>query len=404
MALGLNRIWVRFGLWITAAVLVTIATLALGMLGFAEYQYREFNQRLPNSVRAELDALQAQNLEDSPRALQIYSEYWEGDSLFGERWSLAIGLAISLPLGMAAGFWISRRITKPLASLMEVATRVQQGNLSSRAVKAGAHGEMAEMIDAFNGMVDSLESLESERLATAASISHELRTPLTVLQARLHAICDGVIDASPTEMHMLLSQVEHLGRLVGDLHTLSMADAGQLSLRKERVDLATLVSNVVDELRPHMQKQDMAVSLDLPMLDGDDSTDIRADADRLRQITSNLISNVLRHASSGRWLGVKVHTQSDEQGTPWVLLVVSDAGPGLADDLRSHPFQRFAQLPGKRRREGSGLGLSIVHALVVSQGGTVDASRSERGGTQFTVRFPHFAHANPRPALDKAAA
>ena len=59
MALGLNRIWVRFGLWITAAVLVTIATLALGMLGFAEYQYREFNQRLPTSVRAELDALQA---------------------------------------------------------------------------------------------------------------------------------------------------------------------------------------------------------------------------------------------------------------------------------------------------------------------------------------------------------
>ena len=111
MALGLNRIWVRFGLWITAAVLVTIATLALGMLGFAEYQYREFNQRLPTSVRAELDVLQAQNLEDSPRALQIYSEYWEGDSLFGERWSLAIGLAISLPLGMAAGFWISRRIT-----------------------------------------------------------------------------------------------------------------------------------------------------------------------------------------------------------------------------------------------------------------------------------------------------
>ena len=191
---------------------------------------------------------------------------------------------------------------------------------------------------------------------------------------------------------------------MGDLHTLSMADAGQLSLRKERVDLATLVSNVVDELRPHMQKQDMAVSLDLPMLDGDDSTDIRADADRLRQITSNLISNVLRHASSGRWLGVKVHTQSDEQGTPWVLLEVSDAGPGLADDLRSHPFQRFAQLPGKRRREGSGLGLSIVHALVVSQGGTVDASRSERGGAQFTVRFPHFAQANPRPVPDKAAA
>ena len=404
MALGLNRIWVRFGLGITAAVVVTIGALALGVIAFSQYQYREFNQRLPSSIRAELESLQAQNLEDSPRALQIYSEYWEGDSLFGERWSLAIGLAISLPLGMAAGFWISRRITKPLTSMGEVATRVKQGNLSSRAVKAGAHGEMAEMIDTFNGMVDSLETLESERLATAASISHELRTPLTVLQARLHAICDGVIDASPTEMQMLLSQVEHLGRLVGDLHTLSMADAGQLSLRKERVDLATLVGNVVEELRPHMQKQDMAVSLDLPVLDGDDSTDVRADADRLRQITSNLVSNVLRHASSGRWLGVKVYAQTDSQGAPWVVLEVSDAGPGLAADLRNHPFQRFAQLPGKRRREGSGLGLSIVKALVVSQGGSVEASWSERGGAQFTVRFPHFSQANSRPTQDRAAA
>lgn len=76
---------------------------------------------------------------------------------------------------------------------------------------------------------------------------------MTVLQARLHAICDGVIDSSQAEMKTLLAQVEHLGRLVGDLHTLSMADAGQLSLRKERIDLATLVGDVVEELHPQLQ-------------------------------------------------------------------------------------------------------------------------------------------------------
>ena len=252
MALGLNRIWVRFGLWITAACLLTIASLATSMLIFAEYQHQEFQRSLPASLRAELAALEARDLDNSPRALEIYSQYWQGDALFGESWSLLIGLAISLPFGMAAGFWISRRITSPLASMVEVSARVRQGNLGSRAVKGNAHGEMATMIDAFNGMVDSLEVLESERLATAASISHELRTPLTVLQARLHAICDGVIDASPAEMKTLLSQVEHLGRLVGDLHTLSMADAGQLSLRKERIDMAALVGDVLEELHPQL--------------------------------------------------------------------------------------------------------------------------------------------------------
>ena len=258
MALGLNRIWVRFGLWITAAVLLAIASLAIGVLAFSELQYREFYRHLPSPVRTELEALKSQDLEDSPRALQIYSEYWEGDRLFGEKWSLVIGLAVSLPFGMAVGFWISRRITSPLASMVEVAARVERGDLAARAVKGTAHGEMAEMIDAFNGMVDSLENLEAERLATAASISHELRTPLTVLQARLHAICDGVIDSDQAEMKTLLAQVEHLGRLVGDLHTLSMADAGQLSLRRERLDLATLVGEVVDELRPQLQQSAMA--------------------------------------------------------------------------------------------------------------------------------------------------
>ena len=67
---------------------------------------------------------------------------------------------------------------------------------------------------------------------------------------------------------------------------------------------------------------------------------------------------------------------------------ISDAGPGLPSELRAHPFQRFAQVPGKRRREGSGLGLSIVKALTLSQGGSVEADDSERGGARFTLRFP----------------
>ena len=333
MALGLNRIWVRFGLWITAAVLLAIASLAIGVLAFSELQYREFYRHLPSPVKNELETLKSQDLEDSPRALQIYSEYWEGDRLFGEKWSLVIGLAVSLPFGMAVGFWISRRITSPLASMVEVAARVERGDLASRAVKGNAHGEMAEM-------------------------------------------------------KTLLGQVEHLGRLVGDLHTLSMADAGQLSLRKERIDLAALVGDVVEDLHPQLQKLDMALSLDLPMQDGDGSTDIKADVDRLRQITTNLISNVLRHASSGHWLSIRVHTTSDHQNQSWVTLEVGDAGPGLAPEVQAHPFQRFVQAPGKRRREGSGLGLSIVKALVTSQGGTVSTGVSERGGALFTVRFP----------------
>ena len=75
MALGLNRIWVRFGLWITAAVLLAIASLAIGVWAFSELQYREFYRHLPSPIKVELETLKSHDLEDSPRALQIYSEY-----------------------------------------------------------------------------------------------------------------------------------------------------------------------------------------------------------------------------------------------------------------------------------------------------------------------------------------
>ena len=189
-------------------------------------------------------------------------------------------------------------------------------------------------------------------------------------------------------MNTLLSQVEHLGRLVDDLHTLSMDDAGQLSLQKQRIDLTLLVAETLDQLHPQLQQHGMQLDLSLPGPTDEGMTDIRADADRMRQILSNLVSNAMRHAASGAWLGVALTVESDIEGRAWTVLRISDAGPGLPSELRAHPFQRFAQVPGKRRREGSGLGLSIVKALTLSQGGSVEADDSERGGARFTLRFP----------------
>ena len=382
----LDRVWVRFGLWIAVTTFCTIALMAACLLVFDELQYRAFYNGMPESVRAEFDALRASGQNDSPRLRQIYGQYGDEELLFGESWSLAIGFALCLPFGLGVGFWVSRRITRPLTSMVEVSQRVSRGDYSARAVAGRTHGEMIEMIGAFNRMIDSMELLEDERRATAASISHELRTPLTILQARLRALCDGVIAPGEREYETLLEQVEHLGRMVGDLHTLSMADAGQLSLHPQRIDLNALVPQVLEQLRPQLEQGGMALELSLPLEEG--LADIRADGDRMRQIVSNLVNNALRHAAQGRWLGVRVDAEQDAQGRAWVVLRISDAGPGLPPELRQQPFQRFAQAPGKRRREGSGLGLSIVRALTEAQGGAVRLEDSERGGTCFALCFP----------------
>ena len=386
MARNLNRIWVRFGLWIAATVLSTIALLSACAWGFFNWQYSHFYQALPDAVRVELDDLTARDLEDSPRAVQIYGQYWRGDMFFGEQMSLLIGLIVCLPFGLVVGFWVSRYVTRPLASIVEVAQRVEQGDFSARAVAEGAHGEMGEVVHTFNTMVDSLQELEDERRATAASISHELRTPIAVLKARLHALCDGVITVDEAELVTLLSQTEHLGRLVDDLHTLSMADANQRSLEQERLNLGVVVAETLAQLQPQIAAANM--QLDLSLHSDDADSDIRADPVRMRQIITNLVSNALRYAGKGHWLGVTVQPVTGADGHALVELAVSDAGPGLPKELLAHPFQRFAVAPGKRRREGSGLGLSIIRVLTQVQGGTVHTDASPRGGARFTLRFP----------------
>lgn len=357
-----------------------MALLAVSVMVFSEIQYRDFYRALPVDIQHEIDDLRERDLEDSPRAMEIYSQYWHGDLLFGERWSLVVGLVICLPIGLVVGFLVSRVVTLPLASMAEVASHVAEGDFALRAQPGRYRDEMSATVGHFNQMIDSLERMAKERKATAASISHELRTPLAVLRARLHAICDGVIQADATEFRALLDQVEHLGRLVGDLHTLSMAEAGQLSLQEQALDLADLVREVVTS---HIARiADHGVELELTLPEGGHTAYVRGDPDRMRQILFNLIENVLAHAVDGHWLGVELSVADGE-----AVLCVSDAGKGLPTHMLERPFERFPHAVG-RRGQGSGLGLSIVHALVSRQGGDVQALRRADGGTCFTVRFP----------------
>ena len=389
MARALDRIWVRFGLWIAATVMATMGILAGSVYLFAETQYRSFEGSLPEAVRAELRELVNRDEEDSPRALEIYGKYWKGDLLFGEKLSLLVGLAVCLPFGLIAGFWVSRTVTLPLGSMATVAQRIAQGDLSVRAEPGSTRGEMAEMVRHFNDMTDALEAFERERKATAAAISHELRTPLTILRARLHAAVDGVIVPGESEFRQLLDQAEHLGRLVDDLHTLSMADAGRLSLHRQPMDLVALVRATLDRHAPRLSQAGfearVVTTLPVAMIEGDE--------DRLRQVISNLIENALRHAPAGRWLELGVSKDADgstERGTPsMVLLTVSDAGPGLSQQARQQMFQRFSRPDHPRAKGGgSGLGLSIVHMLVGQHGGRIGVDESARGGTRFTIGLP----------------
>lgn len=388
MAWGLSRIWVRMGLWIAATVLVTLGILAGTVQLVSQYQYSQFQDKLPPKVRDELDALQKSGQEDSPAAMAIYGEYWDSDPFAGERLALFVGLLVCLPIGLGAGFWVSRFVTLPVGSIAQAAKRIALGDFTVRAESGKTTGEMAEMVRDFNRMTDALEQLESERKATAAAVSHELRTPLAVLRARLYALCDEVIAPSPAEFRTLLNQTEHLARLVDDLHTLSMAEAGRLSFQSVRLDWAALTQEVLRRHAPGLAQHGITPDLQLQAV----TAWIHADPDRMVQVLSNLLDNALRYAGGGAWLELRLHSDAE---AGMVELSLSDAGPGLPEEVRKTLFQRFsrAQAPGgwPSAQSGSGLGLSIVYALVVGQGGQIEADTSERGGTRFSIRMPMHA-------------
>ncbi|MFC7287798.1 ATP-binding protein [Herminiimonas glaciei] len=381
MARFLDRIWIRFGLGIAATVLVTMGVMALTSFVYGKIEFERFHASLPETVRVEFDLLNARDLDDSPRAIEIYKQYWQGNDWDTDIYAVIIDLLVCLPFGLVAGLWTSRMVTQPVQSIAEAAHRVALGDFSVRAHARVSGGEMGSLVNDFNHMTDALETLERERKSTMAAISHELRTPLAVLQARLHAICDGVIPAEPKEFSRLLEQVRHLTRLVEDLHTLSVADAGRLSLHRKELDLVVLTKDVLDKYASRLIAHGMQAELTLH----GDIPHIHADQDRMHQMLNNLIENALQYAQSGGWLGIELQQEND-----YVVLSVSDAGEGLPEDSHGEVFKRFQRLDPSRNRAtgGSGLGLSIVRTLVELQGGHIAIDKAERGGARFIIKLP----------------
>ena len=382
MARLLDRIWVRFGLGIAATVLVTMLVLAGSMVIYGRVQFERFHAALPEPVRQEFDGLRSQGLERSARASEIYRHYsldddpWDVDAL-----TILVGLLVCLPVGLISGFWISRAVMHPISLIAEAAGRVALGDFAARARMPRGSGEMADLVQDFNHMTRALEALERERKSTLAALSHELRTPLAVLQARLHALCDGVIPADEAEFERLLEQAQHLGFLVEDLHTLSVADAGRLPLHRVALDLPALVRDTLEAHAERMKACGIVAELEVGLV----VPPVLADADRIRQVLNNLIANAIHHASDGGWLQVSVRSTTGD-----VLLKVSDAGKANPAEMDERVFERFTRLDGSRNRAtgGSGLGLSIVRALVELHGGSVSVARSERGGACFTICLP----------------
>lgn len=275
---------------------------------------------------------------------------------------------------------LSARIAGPVTRLVDAARRIAAGHYAER-VPIVAEGEVGELASAFNQMSSSLEATERRRLELVGDVAHELRTPLTTLDGYLEGLQDGVIEPTQETWTLLRNETGRLTRLIGDLGDLWRAEARQLPLHIEAVDVAALLPEAAERHGASAAARQIALQVE-----SRSPAVARADRDRLVQIIGNYLSNALRYAPSGSTVTLSVVRRGDE-----IVAAVRDEGPGLPDDQLGHLFDRFYRADPSRSRAlgGAGIGLAIVRALAEAMGGRAWAESGGPGsGSAFYVALP----------------
>ena len=306
----------------------------------------------------------------------IFSEY----SGVRNIWLLVCGAPFIIILfAIITIFTLYARLGRPLGQIFSAIDSVAEGNLSVR-VPEDNSPQFQELIKRFNKMVSELERADQQRRNLTTDIAHELRTPLHIIQGNLEGIIDGVYQPTSEHINNTLDETKLLARLVNDLQTLSLAEAGQLPLHPTRFLLADLLADLTSSFSA--QAASLGISLQTNIYDP--SKEFSADYDRLNQVLSNLISNALRHTPEGGKISIET-----EAITSRVRFVVRDTGEGIPAEQIPFIFDRFWR--GDKSRTGrtnSGLGLAIAKQLIHAHHGTIEVQSKIGTGTTFIIELP----------------
>ena len=239
---------------------------------------------------------------------------------------------------------------------------------------------MGELAANFNSMSLALANAEQQRQQMLADVAHELRTPISIIRGHLETMLDGVLETSSGNLALIHEETLLLGRLVEDLRTLSLAEAGSLSLNLKMVDAAELTAQAVSAFEPLAEVEGIELTAVIPS----HPIILNTDANRLRQVLGNLLSNALRHVVIGTAVP---HTVTLTTNNEQVKLSIADNGLGLSAEAQAHVFDRFWRADRSRTRDqgGSGLGLPISKAIIDALDGRLSLKSKPQEGAAFII-------------------
>ena len=294
---------------------------------------------------------------------------------------LVAGAAGGTLVALLLGVVLAQNLTRPLRELTAATRAVARGDLAQE-VPVRSQDELGTLAASFNQMSADLARVSAARRQMTADIAHDLRTPLSVILGYAESLKDGVLPPSAQIFDVVHAEALQLNRLIDDLRTLSLADAGELSLMVETTAPAEMLAHAAAAQQVQAEEKGVALVVEIAA----SAPEVEVDALRMDQVLTNLVSNALRFTPAGGTITLRA--QSHAAG---LRLSVSDTGSGIPPEALPHVFDRFFRGETSRRQDDgseSGLGLAIARSIVLAHGGDLSVESPPGTGAIFHIDLP----------------
>lgn len=311
------------------------------------------------------------------------------DMVFKSAMRKSLGFAgmFLLLLSIVISYFFSRKISTPIRRVKLVAERIKDGEWSQKYSSPKSDPkEIYELSESIDRMASTLKAQEDMRKQLVSDMAHELRTPIAVLKSHLEAMIEGIWDPSVERLEDLYAEADMVNELVDRLKDIHTLESGSQALNLEAVDLAGELVSVASPLVPMFEEKGIELEVK-----ADSGIKVKLDKSKFKQIMYNLILNAYKYSGDGAKVTVEVlETESGLE------LSVSDTGIGISGEDLPLVFERFYRGEKSRNKEygGTGLGLTIVKALVEAHGWNISAESKLGRGSKFTIAISRKSFAN----------
>jgi signal transduction histidine kinase len=363
-----------------------VGSLEPGVLdhpGWLETNYRRLEAPEGTDHRALVQVVQ---LPGGFRLL-VGRDLEERERLFGiianaGQWSLALVIV----LGLAGGFFVSRRVLNRIEAMTETAQTIMAGDLAGRLPVAGTGDELDRLAEHLNAMLERIEALMGGLKEVSDNIAHDLKTPLTRLRNRCEQALRSAagIDDYRAALESTIAESDDLIRTFDALLMIARAESGHARDNMTEFDAAEIARDVGELYEPLADEKGIALTVDAPA-----AAPVRGNRELVSQALANLIDNAIKYAGpNGQVNGApaEIVVKAGNDGER-IALSVADRGPGIAEADRGRVVERFVRLEQSRSEPGSGLGLSLAAAVARLHGGELKLE-DNHPGLRSTIALP----------------